>query len=140
MANSTASIIIKPTAAFNRDDTFVFGSWVCVAGGAGSFQCYLTMIPNLETRLVKLPKAVVGTVVEKFDEISLNNQAANFESGSASNSNSMSPWVIACEPTSEPSCETIPLREKFTYGLCNSSRAHADVDAKIGCHLRAQHK
>jgi hypothetical protein len=28
MANSTASIFIKPTAAFNRGDTFVFGSWV----------------------------------------------------------------------------------------------------------------
>jgi hypothetical protein len=26
MANSTASIVIKPTAAFNRRDTFVFGS------------------------------------------------------------------------------------------------------------------
>jgi hypothetical protein len=28
MANSTASIFIKPTVAFNRGDTFVFGSWV----------------------------------------------------------------------------------------------------------------
>jgi hypothetical protein len=26
MANSTASIFIKPTVAFNRGDTFVFGS------------------------------------------------------------------------------------------------------------------
>jgi hypothetical protein len=26
MANSTASIVIKPTTAFNRGDTFVFGS------------------------------------------------------------------------------------------------------------------
>jgi hypothetical protein len=46
MANSTASIIIKPTTTLNRDETFVFGSWVCVANGAGSFQCYLTMAPN----------------------------------------------------------------------------------------------
>jgi hypothetical protein len=29
MANSAASIFIKPTVAFNRGDTFVFGSWVC---------------------------------------------------------------------------------------------------------------
>jgi hypothetical protein len=28
MVNSTTSIIIKPTAAFNRGDTFVFASWV----------------------------------------------------------------------------------------------------------------
>jgi hypothetical protein len=38
MANLTASIFIKPTVAFNRSDTFVFGSWVCTADGAGSFQ------------------------------------------------------------------------------------------------------
>jgi hypothetical protein len=31
MANSTASIFIKPIVAFNRGDTFVFGSWVCTA-------------------------------------------------------------------------------------------------------------
>jgi hypothetical protein len=37
MANSTASIFIKPTVAINRSDTFVFGSWVCTADGAGSF-------------------------------------------------------------------------------------------------------
>jgi hypothetical protein len=55
----------------------------------------------------------------------LYNQATDFESRSTSNSNSTSPWVIACEPASEPSCETIPLHEHFPYDLCNSSRAHA---------------
>jgi hypothetical protein len=29
MANSTASILIKPIVAFNHGDTFVFGSRVC---------------------------------------------------------------------------------------------------------------
>jgi hypothetical protein len=38
MANSMTSIVIKPTIAFNHGDTFVFGSWVCTADGAGSFQ------------------------------------------------------------------------------------------------------
>jgi hypothetical protein len=28
MANSTAPAHIKPTVAFNRGDTFVFGAWV----------------------------------------------------------------------------------------------------------------
>jgi hypothetical protein len=28
MANSTASVYIKPTVTFNRGDTFVFGAWV----------------------------------------------------------------------------------------------------------------
>jgi hypothetical protein len=55
MANSTASISIKPTIAFNRGDTFVFGSWVCTADGVGSFQRRLSMSPNPETRLVTLP-------------------------------------------------------------------------------------
>jgi hypothetical protein len=43
MANSTASIFIKPTVAFNRGDTFIFDSWVCTADGTGSFQRRLTM-------------------------------------------------------------------------------------------------
>jgi hypothetical protein len=55
MANSTASIFIKPTVAFHRGDTFVFGSWVCTADGDRSFQHHLTMTPNLKTGLVSLP-------------------------------------------------------------------------------------
>jgi hypothetical protein len=35
MEKSTAFIFIKPTVAFNRGDTFVFGSWVCTADDAG---------------------------------------------------------------------------------------------------------
>jgi hypothetical protein len=58
MTNSTASIFIKPTVAFNRGDTFVFGSWVCIADGAGSFQRRLTMTPNLRTGLVTLPEVI----------------------------------------------------------------------------------
>jgi hypothetical protein len=60
MANSTVSIFIKPTVAFNRGDTFVFGSWVCTAGGTGSFQRHLTMPPNPKTGLVTLPEVVTG--------------------------------------------------------------------------------
>jgi hypothetical protein len=123
----TASIIIKPTAALNRGDTFVFGSWVCITNSAGSFQRHLTMTPNSKSGFVMLPEVVMGTLAEKFSEISLYNQHADFEYGSASNSNSTSPWVIACEPAPEPSCEMIPLHEHFPYGLCNSSRAHAEA-------------
>jgi hypothetical protein len=39
----------------------------------------------------------------------------------------MSPWVIACESATEPSCEDAPLHEHFPYGLCNASRAHAEA-------------
>jgi hypothetical protein len=127
MANSTAPIFIKTTVAFNRGDTFVFGSWVCTTDGAGSFQHCLTMTPNPRNGLVTLPEVITGVLAGKFSEISLYNQHADFEPGSASNSNSTSLWVITCEPATEPSCADIPLHEHFPYGLCNASRVHANA-------------
>jgi hypothetical protein len=124
MANSTASIYIKPTVAFMRGDTFVFGSWVCNADGAGSFQRRLTMPPNPETGLVTLPEVVTGELAGKFGEISLFNQHANFELGSASNLNSTSPWAIVCESATQPSHVDSPPRERFTRGPRNVCRAH----------------
>jgi hypothetical protein len=125
MANSTASVFIKPVAAFNRGDTFVFGSWVCTADGAGSFQRRHTMTPNPSTGLVMLPEVVMGELARKFGEISLYNQHADFELGSDSNSNSTFPWDIACEPAIEPLCADSPLHEHFPYDLCIASKAHA---------------
>jgi hypothetical protein len=127
MANSTFSIFIKPTVAFNRGDSFVFGSWVCTADGAGSFQRRLTMTPNPTTGLVTLFEVITGTLTGKFGEISLYNQHADFELGSASDSNSTSPWAIACKPATEASCENVPLHKHFRYGLYNASRAHTEV-------------
>jgi hypothetical protein len=125
MANTTTSILIKPTVTFNRGDTFIFGSWVCTADGAGSFQRRLTMTPNPRTGLLTLPEVITGTLAGKFGEISLYNQHADFELGSAFDSNSTFPWAIACESATEPSCEDVPLHEHFPYGLCNASKAHA---------------
>jgi hypothetical protein len=125
MANSTASISIKPTVAFNRGDTFIFGSWVCTADDAGSFQRRLTMAPNPSSGLVTLPEVITGKLTGKFSEISLYNQHADFEFGSSSNSNSTSPWAIACELATEPSCADFPLHEHVPYGLYNASKAHA---------------
>jgi hypothetical protein len=127
MANSTSSIFIKPTVAFNRGGTFVFWSWVCIADGAGSFQHRLTMAPNPKTGLVTLPKVITGNLAGKFSEISLYNQHADFKFGSASNSNSTSPWVTACESATKTSCVDAPLHEHFPYGLCNASRAHVEA-------------
>jgi hypothetical protein len=93
MANSTAPAYIKPTVAFNRGDTFVFGAWVCTADGVGSYQCCLTMPPNPETSFVTLLEVVTGELAGKFGEISLFDQHADFELESASNSNSTSPCV-----------------------------------------------
>jgi hypothetical protein len=125
MANSTASVYIKPTVAFNRGDTFVFGSWVCTADGTGSFQHRVTMPPNPDTGLVTLPEVVTSELAGKFGKISLFNQHADFELGSASNSISTSPWAIAYEPTTQPLHADSPPRERFTHGPRNVSRAHA---------------
>jgi hypothetical protein len=96
MANSTVSISIKPIVAFNRGYTFVFGSWVCTADGARSFQRRLTMAPNPSTGLVTLPEVITGELARKFGEISLYKQHVNF-----------------------------PLHGHFPYGICNASKAHA---------------
>jgi hypothetical protein len=125
MANSTASVCIKPTIAFNHGDTFVFSSWVCTTDGTGSFQRRLTMSPNPKTGLVTLPEVITGELTGKFGEISLFNQHADFEFGSASNSNSTSLWAIMCEPATQLSHMNSPLRERFTRGPRNVSRAHA---------------
>jgi hypothetical protein len=118
---------MKPSAAFNRGETFVFGSWVCIADDAGLFQRYLTMTPDPKTGLVTRPEDVTSPLGEQFGEFSLYNQVTDFEIGSNSNSNSTSAWIESPEPTFEPSCETVLLHEHFPYGLCNSSRAHAEA-------------
>jgi hypothetical protein len=83
------------------------------------------MPPNPETGLVTLPEVVTGNLAGKFGEISLYNQHADFELGSDSNSNSTSPWAIACESATQPSRADSPLRDRFTRGPRNVSRAHA---------------
>jgi hypothetical protein len=73
---------------------------------------------------VTLPEVVMGELAGKFGEISLFNQHADFELGSASNSNSKSPWAIVCEPATQPSHVDSPPRERFTHGPRNVSGAH----------------
>jgi hypothetical protein len=127
MANSTASVYIKPTVAFNCGDAFVFSAWVCTANGAGSFQCLLTMTPNPETGLVTLPDVVMGKLAGKLGKTTLFDQHADFELGSVSNSTSTSTWAIVCEPATQPSHADSPPRERFTRGPRNVSRAHTKV-------------
>jgi hypothetical protein len=83
------------------------------------------MTPNPSTGLVTVPEVVTGELTGKFGEISLYNQHADFDLGSDSNSNSTSPWDIACEPAIEPSCADSPLQEHFPYGLCIARKVHA---------------
>jgi hypothetical protein len=134
MANSTAPIYFKPTVAFNRGDTFVFGAWVCTADGAGSFQRRLTMPPNPEIGFVTLPEVVTGELAGKFGEIALFNHHADFELESASNSNLTSPWAIACEPAAQPSHAVPPLRERSTRGprILSRARTGAPFSCRAG--------
>jgi hypothetical protein len=81
------------------------------------------MQPNPETGFVTLPEVVTGELAGKFGEISLFNHHADFELESASNSNSTSPWAIACEPAAQPSHVVPPSREHSTRGPRNPRRA-----------------
>jgi hypothetical protein len=76
---------------------------------------------------VILPEVVTGELAGKFGEISLFDQHADFELGSASNSNSTSPWAIACEPATQPSHVVSPPRERSTRGPRNLSRARMEA-------------
>jgi hypothetical protein len=72
---------------------------------------------------VTLPEVVTGELAGKFVEISLFNHHADFELESVSNSNSTSPWAIACEPAAQPSHVVPPPRECPTRGPRNPCRA-----------------
>jgi hypothetical protein len=72
---------------------------------------------------VTLPEVVTGELACKFGEISLFNHHADFELESASNSNSTSPWAIACEPAAQPSQAVPSPRERSTRGPRILSRA-----------------
>jgi hypothetical protein len=72
---------------------------------------------------VTLTEVVTGELAGKFGEISLFNHHADFELGSASNSNSTSPWAIACEPAVQPSHAVPSPHERSTRGPCVLSRA-----------------
>jgi hypothetical protein len=76
---------------------------------------------------VTLPEVVTGELTGKFGEISLFNQHADFELGSASNSNSTSLWATACEPATQPSHVVSPPRERSMRGPRNLSRARTEA-------------
>jgi hypothetical protein len=76
---------------------------------------------------VTLLEVVTGELTGKFGEILLFNHHADFELESASNSNSTSPWAIACEPATQPSHVVPPPHERSTRGLRIVSRARKEA-------------
>jgi hypothetical protein len=65
---------------------------------------------------VTLPEVFTGELAGKFGEILLFNHHADFELEYASNSNSTSPWAIACESAAQPSQVVPSPRERSTCG------------------------
>jgi hypothetical protein len=69
----------------------------------------------------------MGELAGKFGEISLFDQHADFELGSASNSNSASPWATVCESAAQPSQMVPPPHEHSTRGPRNLCRARTEA-------------
>jgi hypothetical protein len=85
------------------------------------------MPPNPETGFVTLPEVVTSELAGKFGEISLFDQHADFELGSASNSNSTSPWATVCKPAAQPLHVVHQPRERSTHGSRNLCRARTEA-------------
>jgi hypothetical protein len=83
------------------------------------------MPPYPEIGFVTLLEVVTGELAGKFGEIF--DQNADFELGSASNSNSTSPWATVCEPAAQPSHVVPPPRERSTRGPRNPRRARMEA-------------
>jgi hypothetical protein len=89
------------------------------------------MQPNPKTGFVMLPEVVTGELAGKFGEISLFNHHADFELESAPNSNSTSPWAIACEPAVQPSQAVPSPRERSARGPRILSRARTGAPTSL---------
>jgi hypothetical protein len=76
---------------------------------------------------VTLPDVVMGELAGKFGEILLFDQHADFELGSASNSNSTSPWATVCERAAQPSHVVSSPCESSTRGPRNLWRARTEA-------------
>jgi hypothetical protein len=83
---------------------------------------------------VTLPEVVTGELTGEFGEISLFDHHADFELESASNSNSTSPWAIACEPATQPLHVVPPPRERSTRGprILSRTRTEAPSSRRAG--------
>jgi hypothetical protein len=92
------------------------------------------MQPNPKTGFVMLPEVVTGELAGKFGEISLFDHHADFELETASNSNSTSPWAIACELAAQPSLAVPSPRERSARGprVLNRARMGAPTSRRAG--------
>ena len=118
-----APVLIKPNVAFSQGDTFVFGSWVCIANGAGSFQRYLTLTPDPESGFVTLPEASTDQLAENFGEILLSDPIRELEPEFESNPTPPHTWSEPCELAPEPALGSEFYAPPLPFGLRNASAA-----------------
>jgi hypothetical protein len=84
-ANSMASFQFTRSVP-SQHTTFVFGSWVCVVDGAGSFRRFLIDM-KLKTPAVG-PYSILNKFVDDLDDLSIHASATRTEEESASGVNS----------------------------------------------------
>ena len=123
LANSMASVVINSTVAFERGDTFVFGSWVCVADGAGSFLRFIAATPG-ELRAPPPTEAPVINLVKRFGEIALSDSVREPESEFEYNSTSTATRTVPRETASITSQGTIGLPAPAIFGLRSAGAAY----------------
>jgi hypothetical protein len=92
------------------------------------------MQPNPKTGFVTLPEVVTGELAGKFGEISLFDHHADFELESNSNSDSTSPWAIACELAAQPSQAVPSPCEHSARGprILSQARTGAPTSRRVG--------
>ena len=120
-----ALVIIKPNVAFSRGDTFVFGSWVYIANGAGSFQRYLTLTPDPKSGFVTLPEASTDQLAENFGEISLSDPIRELKPKFESNPTPPRTWSEPRELAPEPALGSEFYAPTLPFGLRNAGAVYA---------------
>jgi hypothetical protein len=126
-----AFVINKPTVAFAQGEAFNFGSWVCVADDARSFQRHLTLTPEKKHASTKLSPSSVEDLVENFGEISLSGIVRGHELEYEYYSGSTSTWSNPRKLAPEPSCESDFPPQHLLFRLHNASVAYQALLPKL---------
>ena len=119
-----ALVTIKPIVAFQQGDTFVFGSWVCVADGVGSFQRFLVPTPESKLKSSTLTQASMENLVENFGEISISDPFRDLESESEYNSTSPPIQTESLSPATQFALSLDCLPPPFLFGHHHVSAAY----------------
>ncbi|MCQ8063986.1 hypothetical protein NP303_24790, partial [Salmonella enterica] len=110
-----ATVIIKPVFFIEAGATFVFGSWLCIADGAGSFR----------RQIVNAQEKKSEDLVRKNQDFKVNNLEFDYASDSTSLRTSRSQSVPKSVSTSK----------RFPHGLRNATKVHQGFLARTRVEL-----